>query len=115
QVREVFVVQSGGLDQLVLRYTFRGPDDLNPTGIHSSLDEVHLVVRIFAVLLVPEIAGQRIDSHSKAIANAVSEDLLEVCSDLVVHRSAQSKERIVRRSGAVRVKSQDHAGKMCVV
>ena len=90
--------------------------NLNPARVHAALDAVDLVERIFAVFLLPETAGQRIEGHPEAVANAVGEDALDVAG-----RSRRRLQRPRSKNGlsvgrrAIVVQAEDHAGEMRVV
>ena len=64
---------------------------------------------------IPELAGDGIEGHAEAVAEAVREDLLHVGADLAADRRAGGEERVVGRRRAVVVEPQDDAGEMRVV
>ena len=65
-------------------------------------DPVDLVESVVAVLLVPQVAGARVDGHAEAVADAVGEDLLDVRADLAADAAAELEERIVARASCRR-------------
>src|SRR5688572_6167843 len=108
-------MQRRGLDLFVLCNPIDGPDDLDPARVHSRLDQVQLIERVLAVLLVPEVAGKRIERHSEAVAHAIREDLLDIGADLAPNIRARDKERVVRRRRPVVVEPENDTGKVRVV
>ena len=70
---------------------------------------------VVAVLLLPQVAAERVERHAEAVADAVGEDLLDVVADLAADGRARGEERVVGRRRAVVVQPQDHAGEVRVV
>src|SRR6185295_5772502 len=66
------------LDRPKLSDAANGAHRLNPTAVESRSDAIDLVKSIVAILLRPQSAAQRIEVHTKTIANAVRENLLDV-------------------------------------
>src|SRR5262249_3806190 len=71
EIGERFMMQRSRLDLLVLRNSGLRPRDLDPPGVESGFDEIQLVERVLAVLLVPQVPGERVESHPEAIADSV--------------------------------------------
>ena len=65
----------------------RRSDDLNPSGIHSPINQVELIESIFTVFLVPKMARKRIEGHSKTIAHAIGKDLLQIPANFPANES----------------------------
>ena len=68
------MVQRRGLDALVFGKPGQRSGDLYPTAVHAGDRAIELVERILAVLLEPEMARTRVDSHPEAVADAVDEE-----------------------------------------
>src|SRR5262245_33699993 len=109
------MVQRSGLDLLVVRNTVCRSGELDPTAIHTTLDQIQLVIGIFAILLIPEIAGKRVDCHAEAVTDPVSEDLLDILAHLAANRRTSREEWIIRRRTAIAVEAQDHTRKVSIV
>ncbi len=84
------------LDLLELGDPRHRAGDLDPAAVRTWVDAVQLAERVVAVLLQPERARLRVDSHPEAVAVTVREDLLDVGADLAAHRRAGGEERVVR-------------------
>ena len=75
-------MKRSGLDLLVIGNILGRSHDLDPARVKTRLDQVQLVIGVFAVLRDPHVTGRGIDVHAEAVADAVCEGHLDVLSDL---------------------------------
>ena len=68
--------------------------------------------RVVAVLLLPQVAAERVERHAEAVADAVGVDLLQRRAVAAAALGAEPVERVVLGRGAVGVQAQDHAGQV---
>src|SRR5688572_17067492 len=109
------MMEAGGLDLAELGDPIGGSRDLDPATVLARLDAVELVEGVLAVLLLPQVSGDRVHGHAEAVPNAVREGPLEILADLAADRGSMGKERVVGRGGAVVVQPQDDAAEVGVV
>jgi hypothetical protein len=114
---------SGHVEEIIriVRVAAVGTHDWFPAAVEARLDQVHFVVDVRSVLGVPEVAGQRIESETEAVANAVGKIACDgadaalasgtPCScgaRLTCRRAAVRNERIARCGRAVLQDAKDH-------
>ena len=76
---------------------------------------VDLTEAVIAVFLHPEVTGKGIHCHAKAVAMPIGEDLLDIFTDLTTHLGAGREERVIFRSCAIRVETQDHTCQVSII
>src|SRR5206468_6337548 len=87
----------------------------NPAAIQSGFHAAKFIEGVVAIFLEPELARFRIERHAESIADAVSEDFLEVRPHFAAHRGASAEERIVWGTRTVVVQTENHPGQMRVI
>jgi hypothetical protein len=104
-----------GLDRLKLVDPFDWAHRLNPSGVEARGHAIQLIETVVTVFRHPQDLGYRVERHAEAVSQTVGKDPLNVGARLASHLRSNSKERIVRRSCAIRIQSNDDTCEMRIV